>query len=346
MKPVFWLALPLCLLLAACNPFHSKERSVPKLDEIRANLAFTCAYEKDRIPPRDPEADQLYHYARWLERNNLLKPDPAVWPQQERLYRIATAYGHDKANLELRDLIAEGKAFSVGEGNEILDLTEDLIRRGIPGGYYDMGIYLEAGAGVKKDPELALKYFRKSADLGSPEGQYLVAEKLAPIDRAPDIARQMRLCAAEQGHGEAAVMLGVNLSGLGRYPEALKAFQLGVKAGNESAASFLEHGFEGRPADDGLYYLGQTKDPERVRRYMAIGDVLGRYSYRDPQVPDIDKVVPLPPAKLPPWDGTLEWIKADDANIPPSLPSEARITEMAQAKGLDPQTGRPLKAGK
>ncbi|SFN15999.1 hypothetical protein SAMN05660284_00683 [Formivibrio citricus] len=35
---------------------------------------------------------------------------------------------------------------------------------------------------------------------------------------------------------------------------------------------------------------------------------------------------------------------AGDANIP--LPSEARIVEMAQAKGLDPQTGRPLKAGR
>jgi hypothetical protein len=30
-------------------------------------LAFTCAHEKDAIPPRDPEADQLFKHARWLQ---------------------------------------------------------------------------------------------------------------------------------------------------------------------------------------------------------------------------------------------------------------------------------------
>jgi len=337
------VSLLLTLPLLACQPgatHQTKERQVPDMPEIQAKLAFTCTHEKDRIPPRDPEADQLYKHARWLAKNNILKNDPTIYPGIERLIRIATAYGHDKANLELRQMIGKGQADSDDPVKETLDLTEELIQRGIPGGYYDMGRYLERGYGVKEDPELALKYYRKAADLGSPEGQYLVGSKLAPIDMAPKIARQMRRCAAEQGNGEAGTELGIDLKSESEYPEALTAFQLGVKGGNPTAALGLEKGFDGPAPTDELFYLGQQKDPERVRRYEAIRRFLGNYDYLNPSVPEIDQIVPLPPAKLPPWDGKLQWLETHKANVPPPLPSEERIAEMARAKGLDPKTGR------
>ena len=314
---------------------------MPDLTDVQSNLAFTCAYEKERIPPRDPEAEQLYQHAKWLKKNNLLKPDPLVYPKIERLVRIATAYGHDKANLELRDMLGEGTAHSQDIVKETLDLTDDLIKRGIPGGYYDMGFYLERGSGLKQDKELALKYYRKSADLGSPEGQYLVAELLAPIDNAPEIAVQMWRCAAEQGHGKAGLGLGIWLKG-DRNAEALQAFQLGAKAGDYSAAGSLSDGFNDPKPSNEIDYLGQHKDPERVRRYEAISHFLFSYDYLNPKVPEIDAIVPLPPAKLPPWDGSFQWLKAHEANVPPPLPSEDRIQEMARAKNLDPETGRPL----
>ena len=332
------------LVLVACD--HPKERAMPDLPAVQSNLAFTCAYEKDAIPKRDPEADQLYAHARWLKKNNLLKPDPLVYPKIERLVRIATAYGHDKANLELREMLGEGTAHSQDIVKETLDLTDDLILRGIPGGYYDMGLYLERGYGLKQDKDLALKYYRKSADMGSPEGQYVVAELLAPIDNAPEVARQMRRCAAEQGHAKAGLALGINLQGKERYPEALQAFQLGAKAGEDTSASFLKKGFNGTGEKDEMYYLGQQKDEERYRRYEAISHMLFAYSYLNPKVPEIDAIVPLPPAKLPPWDGTFQWLKAHEANVPPPLPTEERIREMATAKNLDPETGRPLKQKK
>ena len=96
--------------LVACD--HPKERTMPDLPAVQSNLAFTCAYEKDAIPKRDPEAELLYAHAKWLKKNNLLKPDPLVYPKIERLVRIATAYGHDKANLELREMLGEGTAHS------------------------------------------------------------------------------------------------------------------------------------------------------------------------------------------------------------------------------------------
>ena len=73
---------------------------------------------------------------------------------------------------------------------------------------------------------------------------------------------------------------------------------------------------------------------------VDINKILFRYDYLNPKVPEIDRIVPLPPAKLPPWDGKLQWLKEHEANLPPPLPSAERIAEMARAKGLDPATGR------
>ncbi|MBN3005356.1 sel1 repeat family protein [Chromobacterium alkanivorans] len=317
---------------------------MPTLDEVKANLAFNCVYEKDHLPTRDPDAEQLYRYARHVQKNNLLKDDVSVYPVLERYYRIATAYGHDKANLELRQMIAKGQAWSADPVKETLDLTEELIRLGVPGGYYDMARYLDAGYGVKKDPELALRYYRKSADMGSPEGQYYVAEKLAPLDRAPEVARKMYQCAAEQGDGNAGDSLGRDLKGDKLFNDALKAFQLGVKGGNEASVSTMGETFLEPPTASKIYFMNVAKDPERSQRYKAIGDILGRYSYLHPTVPELDEIVPLPPAKLPPWDGKIQWLKDHEANIAPPKPSEELMEKLAKAKGLAPKTGRPLGA--
>ena len=114
-----------------------------------------------------------------------------------------------------------------------------MLDRDLAPGYYNLAYYTSRGYGnIKRDRELALRYFRKAADLGNPEAQYYVAELLAPYDKAPDIARQMYRCAAEQGHAEAATTLGISLKTSKKYQEGINALQLGVKAGNSSAAGF------------------------------------------------------------------------------------------------------------
>jgi TPR repeat protein len=334
----------LLICLNACNA--KKEFGMDdNWSKVKANIAFTCAKESDSIPARDPEADQLYKYARWLHKNNRLKEDPVQYPKIERLIRIATAYGHDKANLELRDMIAAKKAASDDPVKEMRDLVNELIERGIPGGYYDMGHYIESGAlGFKQDPELALKYYRKSADMGSPDGQYLVGDKLTDAVKngraVAEIGLQMYECAAQQGHAKAASDLGDHYATEGKFKEALVAFQAAVKAGDGTSAFGLEKAFGGVTPEAAAVYLGQTKDEERVRRYKIISNFLSDYSYLNPTVPEIDEIAPLPPFKLQPWDGKLKWLEAHKANVPPALPTEARISEMAKAKGLDPATGR------
>ena len=155
-----------------------------------------------------------------------------------------------------------------GGFREVLDLNDKLMDLSPAPGYYNLAYYTSRGYGnIKRDRELALRYFRRAADLGNPEAQYYVAELLAPRSKAPDIARQMRLCAAEQGHAEAGADLGVNLSGKKRYEEALQAYQLGVKAGSSTAAGFLEKASM-PPPNSRMYYLGLTQDPERKSRYQ------------------------------------------------------------------------------
>jgi hypothetical protein len=189
---------------------------------------------------------------------------------------------------------------------------------------------------------MALRYHRKAADQGSAQAQTIVGDMLAPIDIAPAIARQMFHCAAEQGSGAAAVNLGVDHMIEGEYEAALEAFQLGVAAGGSSSASRLSKSFRNPPQSDGLYYLDLQEDLERAERYKTIWRILARYSYADPKVPEINQILPLPPAKLPAWDGKLQWLEARLANIPPEKPSEALIHQLANAKRLDPATGKGL----
>jgi hypothetical protein len=328
--------LMLSVTLIGCG---SLTRPLDPLSNIDAQLAFSCAHET--IPEPSAEADVLFQYARWLQKNNQLKEDATVNIEIERLYRIAAENGHYKANINLQNGTMRGH-FKL-RADEHLRLSQSLIDAGVATGYYFISIFLKNGsAGLRKDEDMALRYLRKASDQGSAEAQYYVAEKLVPINIAPDIARQMRHCAAEQGYGEAARALGVDLSTDRHYQDALEAYQLGVAAGDETSAGFLEEGFRGPLPDNRLYYLGQQEDLERAKRYEKIWRILANYSYANPTVPEINDIVPLPPAPLPAWDGKLQWLEARLANIPPEKPSEALINQLAKAKVLDPATGKPM----
>ncbi|EKS9796016.1 MULTISPECIES: SEL1-like repeat protein [Burkholderia] len=335
------LCISFALLMGACTKKEKpapESTTLPDLNSVQANLAFTCTHNADHLPSLDPKADALFQYARYLQKRN----GPKDFDDIVRYYRIAAAYGHYKANDNAQLLISQELAHSPDPAKEAVDLASQLVEQRIPAGYYDIGQYLEAGYGLKQDNEMSLHYFRKAADLGNPDAQYYIGELLAPRDNAPVIAKQMRECATAQGYGKAAMMLGLDLKTDGSYPEALKTFQKGVEAGSAECAFTLENAFQGPAKSDTLYYLALSHDPERSRRYQVIGKFIDSNDGRNPKVPEIDKIVPLPPAKLPPWDGSFQWQKEQDAATPPQKPSDEMINEMAKAKHLDPATGLPL----
>ena len=260
----------LVLLMCACSKRDNQMSPANNLNEVRAKLDFTCVHEADHLPVLDPEANALFTYGRYLEKLDGPKDFNAI----ARYYRIAAAYGHYKANHNLQLLVSEGMASSPNPEHETIDLAEQLISAGVPGGYYDMGHYLELGYGVKQDADKARRYFRKAADLGSPQAQAYVGNLLAPRDRAPDVARQMRRCAAEQGYGTAATTLGIDFQTDKLFTEAVGMFQKGVESGDSISALALEEGFTGPSSTNRMRYLGLQPDPERSHRYQLIGKFL------------------------------------------------------------------------
>nr|WP_134191857.1 DUF6396 domain-containing protein [Paraburkholderia rhizosphaerae] len=331
----FATAMGVALLASGC----SRSDALPgaaDVGNVRANLAFTCTHEAVRLPVLNQDADALFRYGRYLQ----TRDGPKDFDEVARYYRIAAAHGHYKANHNVQQLVSQGMASSPDAPHEAVEWASQLVSESIPMGYYDIGYYLESGYGLKQNQELALKYIRKAADLGNADSQYYIAQLLAPHDRAPDIARQMLKCAADQGHGRAAYELGVDFQFNGKVNDAAMAYQRGVAEGNSLAALNLENAYLMPPEATEKFFLDLSKDAERSRRYHLIRNFLDRNQLSNPKVPDVDKIVPLPPAQLPPWDGTFEW-ERERANIP-AKPSDELINQLAQEKNLDPATGLPL----
>lgn len=82
-------------------------------------------------------------------------------------------------------------------------------------------------------------------------------------------------------------------------------------------------------------------DLERSKRYAIIQDYLSTFDYLNPKVPDLDDIVPLPPAKLPEWDGKIAFQRWYEGSSP-NQPSDDLVKKLAEAKGLDPKTGLVL----
>jgi len=85
-------------------------------------------------------------------------------------------------------------------------------------------------------------------------------------------------------------------------------------------------------------------DDERAKRYSVIRSYLSRYDYLQPKVPDLDEIVPFPPAKLPKWDGKIAFQRWYEGEAPPK-PSEALMQKLANQAGLRVDTGLDLETG-
>jgi TPR repeat protein len=281
------------------------------------NLQFTCVNEADNHPPLDLEADGWFKQARVLEKATGPKDYEAIGT----LYRKAIARDHYKAMRNLQNLLMDGLVEPLPgktAPEEAVGIVERMIKLNIPAGYYAMGYYLEMGYGVEQDRSASIAYFRKSADLGSPEGQYKIGQiflsQLLPElgdnpAYRPDIGKKMLDCSVKQGFGESGYQLALHFYIVDKdYPSAVKYFQLAVRNGSLLSARQLKSSFNAPLITDKTNYLALEKDPERVRRYELIQKEL-RY-HPEARFPDIDKIVPLPPAELPAWDGTFEYKKA------------------------------------
>ena len=332
------------------DEYKARKIKMEKMEQLKANLAFVCKHEEK--PKLLPETQQLYNYALYHDLHNMWtgKRGDAVWNGLARYYRIAAMNGDYKANIRLQYLLKSGRISSDMPQTEVHNLNEELAKQLPATAYYNLYGYLDVGYGVRTEKDGKYAYLRKAADLGSREAQYVVADMLGKINDDDTLEMRIRLidqlraCASGQGLGDASEMLGLRLERKKEYPKALEAFHQGVKNGSELSANVLSEVFHNKRENKYLDDLNLTEDSERARRYKIIGDYLYEKDYLQPKVPDLDDIVPLPPAPLPEWDGKIAFQRWFEGEAPPK-PDEALVRRLAWQAGLNGDTGLDEKNG-
>ncbi len=274
--------------------------------------AFECKHEVDVVPPLDTEADRWNQQAMALT-SALLWPNQRDYKGAVDLWTKAAERKHWKAMLNLANAYAQGEGVD-RDSEHALQITEQAMKLGIPAAYDLMGTYHMDGMGVKQDASRAYAFWQLAADKGSPSAMAHLGSKLDAVYDDPKsgfwgnrkIALKMLECGFAQGSGDAAYALGTTLVGSDKSLDednarALRILHEGVKFGSATSAAYLFGAF-----DDGDPVAGSVKDRARAERYSVLADRLERDP--DLRLPNLDKVVPLPPAKLPKWDRNKETL--------------------------------------
>ena len=332
------------------DEYKARKIKMEKMEQLKANLEFVCKHEEK--PELLPETQQLYNYALYHDLHNMWtgKRGDEVWNGLARYYRIAAMNGDYKANIRLQYLLKSGRISSDMPQIEVHNLNEELAKQLPATAYYNLYGYLDVGYGVRTEKDGKYAYLRRAADLGSREAQYVVGDILTDINDEETrplrlkIYDQLLACASEQGLGQASVMLGIGLQRKNEYQQALEVFHQGTKNGSSSSASRLEEAFSGKQKNGDMDFLNLSEDSERSRRYKIIGDYLYEKDYLQPKVPDLDDIVPLPPAPLPEWDGKIAFQRWFEGEAPPK-PDEALVRRLAWQAGLNGDTGLDEKTG-
>ena len=360
------------LLWLKCNPIHiggangqvkpaycsigekwqekqRKKETMKTIEEIKKNLEFTCVHEKR--PPLSEETQQLYNYALHRDLNHMWpgQRGDGFWDELLPYYRIAAANGDYKANVRLQFLLSDGwtRVPDIEAEAETQKLYKMLHKQLPATAYYLLKGYIEDGYGVSAPPDSELAFLRKAADMGNREAQYTLGQMISSLD--DEETREFRLklmmklyrCASEQGQGNASYWLGMFLPDYHKYDEAVRAYHQGVKNGNYLSAFILSNAFKVGKEKGNNNFLDVEADKERARRYSIIDSYLSTYEFMSPTVPDLDDIVPLPPAPLPEWDGKIAFQRWVEGNEPPK-PSDELLKKLADKAGLDVKTGLPL----
>ncbi|MBN6062222.1 sel1 repeat family protein, partial [Aggregatibacter actinomycetemcomitans] len=287
------------------DEYKARKLNMQKMEQLQAKLEFTCKHEEK--PELSQETQQLYNYALYHDLHNMWtgKKGDAVWNGLARYYRIAAMNGDYKANIRLQYLLKSGRISSDMPQTEVHNLNEALAKQLPATAYYNLYGYLDVGYGVRTEKDGKYAYLRKAADLGSREAQYVVADMLGDINDEETLQMRLKLieqllsCASEQGLGKASDSLGIGFQLDKEYSKALKTFHQGVKNGSALSANILVGIFSNTKKEKYLDSLNLQEDPERSRRYEIIWKYLAYKDYLQPKVPDLDEIVPLPPAPLP-----------------------------------------------
>ncbi|MDP9901826.1 SEL1-like repeat protein [Variovorax ginsengisoli] len=309
--PLLLAAVFVLLNLTACPMNHlPRNMNLKAFDPHRAD--FTCKYEADANPPFTAEADALFQQGMAVTTYDLMF-EQRDYAKAAQLWKQAAGMGHWKAAMNLAGLYESGLGVAQDSEQAVL-LVEGLMKQGVPAAFDKMGTYHQRGIGVKGDASRAYAFWQLAADMGSSAAQAYLGAKLKGTYDNPDqgfwgnreVALKMLECSFAQSNGDAAYTLALTITGsdpsLGEdNARALRVYHEGVKLGCKDCARALSVSF-------GLVrpMTGNVIDKARDERYAVLYEALELNP--DLRFPNLDKVLPLPPAALPMWDGKRETL--------------------------------------
>jgi hypothetical protein len=223
------------------------------------------------------------------------------------------------------------------------------MRLGVPAAYDRMGTYHMNGTGVRGGATRAYAFWQLAAKMGSPEALTFLGGKMYAKYDAPDgswwanaaVGIKMLECAYGQGYGQAAHELGLaytvpmdHAATREELARALRVWHSGVKFGCAQCAARLSIEFD-NPFDP-MRMVAPHLDKARAERYVVLSDALDFDPER--RFPNLDKVLPLPPADLPPWNGdrdTLVKAARGVSHPPPAPPTSSTFSARTDRFHLD-----------
>lgn len=240
---------------------------IPKYINAGKYEPWACALEKDNVPPLDPHADKLFREARSLQTSKPYLSDGEKYTIFT-LYQQSAELNHWRAMVNLANcyIAGEGTTPSITTANKIYD---QMIERNIPAGYYGKYAMVLHGRGVKADAELADELLHKAADLGNPAAQYKLGVYYMYKEHRDKQGLRYLVCAARQGHGQAAYDIGYYLL-IEEYNYLMVAeyFWLAATLGDSGAIGALKVAF-GKSSHSGgpRQSLGFTADKALSKRF-------------------------------------------------------------------------------
>ena len=312
------------------KPFDGKRSA----DDLRAS----CTTWKEPGPP-DLASQAWYRAATTL---HAVKYRTIEQHQQMlMLYEAAARRGHYLAVKNLTILYSEGALVRGGRFLPEPEKAQQWIRYGVerewPGALEWVGTAIREGsAGFIANQQQGLAYLQQAADLGVPLAQYQLAEMYWDISRQVEKEQALLECAAK-GDLSAALHSWAGYRKIdGHAQEAPRLYQRATMQGGvkgAQAAYVLYSAFAGDKNDQEELKL--TNDKPRAQAYREIKDALDENMFL--RFPRLNEVLPLPPAKMPPWKGIYSAMSPDDAAYyqnPP--PAEFYIEEVRRAGYMVP----------
>lgn len=348
--PKLFIALCFVMIFMAFKTTNATRKDLPrneKLPLFDPHIAtYSCAPVS--LPKFDEQADAWFREVHALEAPEIYFED-RDYKKIVALTRQAADRKHWKAMINLASLIIEGRDPPHGE-EDAVQLVEATMKMGLPAAYDRMGTYYMNGTGVKADVTRAYAFWKRAAKMGNPETLTYLGSKLISVDDHPErsewaneaVGTKMLECAYAQGYDLAAYELAFQYSipsshkpSRKEMSQALHILQEGVKFGCQKCAASLASEFSSmkNPAE----MIAPFIDNARADRYW----ILSRALDFDPErrFPNLDKILPLPPSDLPPWNGDLDTLvnAARGVNYPPSVPSPpSALSERKDRFFLDP----------